>query len=142
VIATAVGLGLAFDRIGMWPAARSWGIDRSRLAIVAILIVRLLASTNTLSYRTLASPAFRALVAEHAAVAEAEAARIRLLPGEIACSIPTVCRMAGKSYRWDAHNIDQKLRAGKLTRDELNAAISARHLRFEIVDSRASAEFQ
>ena len=95
VIAAAVGLGLAFDRIGMWPAARSWGIDRSRLAIVAILIVRLLASTNTLSYRTLASPAFRALVAEHVAVAEAEAARIRQMPGEIACSIPTVCCIAG-----------------------------------------------
>jgi hypothetical protein len=142
VVATAVGLGLAFDRIGAWPAAPRFGIDRSRLAIVVILIVRLLASTNTLSYRVLASPAFRALVAEHAAVAQAEAARIRPMPGEIACSIATVCRMAGKSYRFDAHNIDQKLRAGKLTRAELDDAIAARHLRFEIVDSRAAAEFQ
>jgi hypothetical protein len=141
-VASAVGLGLAFDRIKVWPAAQNWGIDRSRLTIVVILIVRLLASTNTLPYRAVASPAFRVLVKEHAAEAEAEAARIRAIPGEVACSIPTVCRMAGKSYRIDGFNINQKLRTGKLTQAELNKAVAERHLRFEIVDVRALGQFQ
>ena len=141
-VASAVGLGLAFDRIGVWAAAKNWGIDRSRLTIIVILIVRLLASANMVPYRAIASPAFRAIVREHAAVAETEAARIRAISGEVACSIPTVCRMAGKSYRFDTHNIGQKLRTGMLTQDELNNAIAAHHLRFETVDVRALAQFQ
>ena len=45
----------------------------------------------------------------------------------------------GKSYRYDAFNIDEKLRAGQLTQDELNHAISERRLSFESVDIRALA---
>ena len=138
-VAAAVGLGVAFDRIEAWPAAQRWGVDRSRLAIVMVLIVRLLASANALPYLTVASPGFRAAVEARAAVAQAEATRIQAIPGEVACSIPTVCRMAGKSYRYDAFNIDEKLRAGQLTQDELNHAISERRLSFESVDIRALA---
>jgi hypothetical protein len=141
-IASAVGLGLAFDRIEAWPAAKRWGADRSRLTIVVVLIVRLLVSTHTEPYLAIASPAFRALVRERAALAEAEAARIRAIPGPVACSIAMVCRMAGKSYRFDEFNVDQKLNSGKLTRDELTNAIAAQHLRLENVDGRTEAEFQ
>jgi hypothetical protein len=141
-VAAAVGLGLAFDRIGAWHAARRLGTDRSRLAIVAILIVRLLASTNTLPYRAVASPAFRALVHEHAAVAMAEAARIRAIPGSVVCSVVTVCRMAGKPFVLDGYNIDQKLQTGRLNWDAADQAIAAGNLRFELVDPRALGQFQ
>jgi hypothetical protein len=140
--AAAVGLGLAFDRIDAWPAARRFGSDRSRLAIVAILLLRLLASTNTVPYRVVASGAFRALVREHAAIAVMEIARIRAIPGDVVCTIEVVCRLAGKSFQLDGYNIDQKIQAGRLTRDEVDRAIAERNLRFEPVDPRASAQFQ
>jgi len=64
VAATAVGIGVAFDRVEATPAARRWGIDGCRLAIVAVLVARLLASMNTVPYRVIVSPAFRALLHE------------------------------------------------------------------------------
>jgi hypothetical protein len=81
-------------------------------------------------------------VRERAALAEAEAARIRAIPGPVACSIAMVCRMAGKSYHFDEFNVAPKLNSGKLTRDELNNAIAAEHLRLENVDAPTEAEFQ
>jgi hypothetical protein len=41
---------------------------------------------------------------------------------------------------FDAFNISEKLRAGKLTQAELNNAILAHHLRFESLDDRAEAQ--
>jgi hypothetical protein len=140
-VAAAVGLGLAFDRIGAWSAAQRFGVEGGRLVIVAILIVRLLASTDTSPYRVVASPAFRALVHEHAAVAQTEAARIRAIPGDVACTIMMVCRMAGKPFVLDGFNVNQRLRAGRLTQEEVDRAIAARNLRFELVDARALGQF-
>jgi hypothetical protein len=74
VVASAVGLGLAFDRIDIQR------VDRSRLTIVVILIVGLLASSNTVPYRAVASPSFRAIVEEHAAVVEQRPRASRLFP--------------------------------------------------------------
>jgi hypothetical protein len=142
VVATAVGIGLVFDRLGAMPAARRWGIDRCRLAIVAILVARLLASMNTVPYRVIVSPAFRTLLHERAAVAQSEAARIRATPGPVACSIVMVCRMAGKPLLIDAFTVEQQLRSGRLTRDELDKATAAMGLRFELVDPRALGQFQ
>jgi hypothetical protein len=140
-VAAAVGLGIAFARIESAPWVRGFGADHVRVAIIGVLIIRLLASTNTLPYRVLASPAFRLLMYEHALVAQAEAMRIRAIPEPVVCSIATVCRMAGKAYLFDHFNVMQRIRTGRLSGDELSKATAALHARFEMIDRRASARF-
>ena len=81
MVATAIGLGLAFDRIMTIPLVRRWGLDRGRALVIGILIVRLLISTRLEPYLTLASPLYRAQFAEHTRVLEREVARVRAMPG-------------------------------------------------------------
>ncbi len=138
--ATAIGLGLAFDRIMTIPLVRRWGLDRGRALVIGILIVRLLISTRLEPYLTLASPLYRAQFAEHTRVLEREVARVRAMPGAIVCNIATVCRLAGKPFLYDTFAQHQRLLTGKISAAEYNAQIVAHGLRNETIDERAGAQ--
>ena len=138
-VAAAIGLGFAFDRIGAIPAAQRWGVDRSRLAMVLILIGRLLASSCMSPYLLVASPDFHAMLREQVAVMNAEAARIAAIPGPVVCPVMTVCRRAGKPFVFDAFAVQQRVETGKLSQEELNRRIGALGIRFEQVDPRTMA---
>jgi len=137
--ATAIGLGLAFERLATIPLAWRWGLDRGRALLIGILIVRLLISTRMEPYLVLASPLYRAQFAEHTQVFQREVARIRGLSGAIVCNIGTVCRLAGQPFLLDTFAQQQRLRTGKISAAELNARIAAAGLRNEMIDARAGA---
>jgi hypothetical protein len=141
VAATAIGLGVAFSATEATPFARRFGANTSRLAILGVLIVRLLLSNHVEPYLVLASPEFRRLFHENADVVRREVERVRNIPDAVHCSVITVCRLAGKPFVFDPFAIEQRVKTGKLTPDQVTAAIAARGIRFEQIDSRATAEW-
>ena len=99
-----------------------------------ILVARLLASSETMAYRLIVSPAFRASLPAQAAVVDSEAARIAAIPGPVVCDVPTVARRAGKPFVYDPFVIPQRIKAGRLTRAEADRRIAAAGIRFEKVE--------
>jgi hypothetical protein len=141
VAATAIGLGLAFSRTMATPLAQRWGADQSRLLILGILVARLLLSNHIEPYLVLASPAYRQSFHENASVAGREIERVRAIPGSVHCSVMTVCWAAGKPFVFDPFAIDQRIKTGRATLATVSAAIEAKGIRFEPVDSRTSIEW-
>jgi hypothetical protein len=139
VFATAVGIGLAVDRLPFAPLKIGWSPQRIQLLMLAVLAIRLLISTRIEFAYVVLSPDYRALAAEHARVARAEAARIAAMPGPIACSNLVVCRMAGKPFVYDHFYVSQLLKTGRRNGGDINAAMNARGIVIEPIDERAKA---
>ena len=112
VIASAVGLGVAFDRAGATTFARRFGVDAARAAIVLILVLRLVATARIEPLLILFDPAYRAEFYAHAQVAREEAARIAAIPGPVACDFKVTCRMAGKPFVYDDFRVDMIIMTG------------------------------
>jgi len=71
-VATALGLGLAFDTVSQIFGLDESKVDRARAAILAALIARLLLSTRLEPYLVLASPEYRNLFPANAEIAKQE----------------------------------------------------------------------
>jgi hypothetical protein len=108
--------------------------------LLAILIVRLLASSRAEAYLLLTSPEYRAAFPAAVEVMEREVARVRAIPGAVDCSIMTVCRRAGKAFTVDHFAIANRIRTGRMTEADFAAQLAARRIRSEYVDRRAGVE--
>jgi len=137
VIATAVGLGIAFDRIGATDFARRYGVAVARATVVLILVVRLLATLRTEPFLILFDPAYRAGFYAHAQAAREDAARVAAIPGPVACTIKIVCRMAGKPYVWDDFRTDMLIYSGAADGLDARGLIRQRGLTYYENDPRA-----
>jgi hypothetical protein len=136
VFAIAIGTGLAFDRLPLC-AGGAWEPARVRLLILAVLLVRLIASPRMEFAYALLSPDYRGLAANYSAVARSEAARLAAIPHPIACWNLTICRMAGKQFVFDHFKVSQMVATGALTWDQIDAITRAQNISFEAVDPRA-----
>ena len=112
VIATAVGLGIAFERAATTAFAKRFGVAAARATVVLILVLRLVATVRIEPFLILFDPAYRAEFYDHAQVARAEAARIAAIPGPVACDNKVVCRMAGKPFVYDDFRTDMLIMTG------------------------------
>jgi hypothetical protein len=139
VFATAVGVGLAFERLPFGELRARWPAAAIALAILAVLAIRLLASTRAEFALVLASPGYRALAAEHAAVAHAEAARVAAIPSPVACSNLVVCRAAGKPFVYDHFKVQQMLETGLATPAGIEAIVRRQGIVRDTTDPRAGA---
>jgi hypothetical protein len=101
VIATAVGLGLAFDRAGKTALGQWHGETAARAVIVLVVAVRLVATLRIEPALVLFDPDYRAQYFANAQVVREEAARIAKIAGPVACDFKVVCRLAGKSFSYD-----------------------------------------
>ncbi len=117
-VATALGLGLAFDTAGQIFGLDESKADRARAAILAALIARLLLSTRLEPYLVLASPEHRNLFPANAEIAKQETQRIRAIPGAVYCTISIVCRFAGKPFVLDRFAMEQRVKIGRMTHSE------------------------
>ncbi len=122
IFATALGIGLAYDGLQRDPWRSGWSAETIRLVVLGVLIVRLLVSSRLEFAYVLASPQYRALAAEQAAITRAEVARTAAIPGPVACSNLVVCRMAGKPFVYDHFWITQIIETGKMTWREVETA--------------------
>jgi hypothetical protein len=138
VVAVAIGIGCAFDDLKAIPAVRRWGLERSQVLVVCILMARLLISARLSPYLVLLSPDFRSSLNDRISVMKAETARISAIPGPVVCEVvPLACRFAGKAFVFDAFTVGQLVAAGRISQAELSKKISDGKLRFEAIDPRA-----
>jgi len=112
VIATAVGLGLAFDRAGKTPFGRRHGVTAAQAVIVLAVAVRLLATLRIEPALVLVSPDYRAQYFANAQVVRDQAARVAEIPGPVVCSSRVVCRLAGKPFSYDPFRVNTMVKTG------------------------------
>jgi hypothetical protein len=112
VIATALGLGLAFDRAAVSALGRRLGETTMRAAIVIVVAVRLVATLHYEAALVLVDADYRAQYFANAAVARADAARIAKIPGPVACDFKVVCRLAGKPFVCDDFYVEMLVATG------------------------------
>jgi hypothetical protein len=136
LVATAIALGLAVEGVDDIRLGRHVGVERVRHWILALLVLRLLASTQFAPFQILVSPTYRSSLAEQVAVTESEIARVAGLPDPVSCSIPTVCFRAGRAFAYDGFLMHQRVTTGAWSLGQLRAAVNAKGLRFETVDPR------
>jgi hypothetical protein len=112
VIATAIGLGMGFDRAGAGVFARRFGAAAARVTIVLVLALRLVATLRIEPFLVLFDPAYRAEFFVNAVAARADAKRIAAIPGPVACDYKVICRMAGKPFVYDDFRADMLILSG------------------------------
>jgi len=112
VIATAVGIGIAFGHMDASDFARRHGVEAARATVVLVLVVRLLATFRIEPFLILFDPAYRSEFYLNAQATQEDAARVAALPGPVACTVKIVCRMAGKPYVWDDFRTDMMIYSG------------------------------
>ncbi len=140
VFAIAIGLGLAFERLPLYVGPIGWSHIPIRPLVLAVLVLRLIASTRIEFAYVLFSPDYRALAANYSTVARAEAVRLAAIPNPIACSNLVICRMAGKAFVFDEFYVSQMVATGMYSRDEIANLTRARGILFEPIDPRTYAD--
>jgi hypothetical protein len=138
IFATAVGIGLAYDGLLRDPLRSGWSPRLISAVVLGILIVRLLISSRLEFAYVLASPQYRAVAAENAAVTRAEAARVAAIPGPVACQNLVVCRMAGKPFVYDHFWITQLVETGRMTWDQVEQLARRKAIVRDDTDPRAN----
>jgi hypothetical protein len=112
VVATAVGLGVAFDRAGASAFGRRFGVAAARATIVLVLALRLVATLRIEPFLILFDPAYRAEFHANAEAARADVKRVAAVPGPVACDYKIICRMAGKPFVYDDFRADMLILSG------------------------------
>ena len=140
VIATAVGLGVAFERAAATAFAKRFGVATARATVVLILAARLVATLRIEPFLTLFDPAYRTEFTEHAHVARAEAVRVAAIPGPVACYNKVICRMAGKPFVYDDFRADMLIMTGAANGLDAEGLIRQHGLTYFRNDPRSSIE--
>jgi hypothetical protein len=138
IFATAVGIGLAYDGLLRDPLRNGWSPQIISALVLGILVVRLLISSRLEFAYVLASPKYRALAAEHAAITRAEAARTAAIPGPVACSNLVVCRLAGKPFVYDHFLVTQLVETGRMTWQQIEQLARRKAIVKDTTDPRAN----
>jgi hypothetical protein len=112
VIATALGLGMAFDSAGETSFGRRYGATAARAVVVLVVAARLVATLRIEPALVLFDPAYRAQYFENAEAVRADAARIAQIPGPVACDYKVVCRLAGKPFVYDDFRAEMLVATG------------------------------
>jgi hypothetical protein len=140
VIATAIGLGLAFDRAGKTALGRRHGQTASRAVITLIVAVRLLATLRIEPALVLFDPGYRAQYFANTQVVKEEAARIANIPGPVACDFKVVCRLAGKPFSYDDFRAEMLVATGASGGLDEEGLMRAHGLTYVHNDPRAGIE--
>jgi hypothetical protein len=112
VIATAVGLGVAFDRVGKTAFGQRHGETASRAVIMLVVAARLAATLRIEPALVLFDPDYRAQYFANAQEVREEAARIAKIAGPVACEFEVVCRLAGKPFSYDHFRAEMLVATG------------------------------
>ena len=136
VAALSVSMGLVFE--AAIPSKRlNVSVDASRTLMLGLLILRLLLSSRNEPYLLITSEEFRKTASDYAAVTKSEIKRIAETPGEVSCSIMTVCHFGGKRFVFDSFAVKQRIAlGGQPTAVEI--AVAKHGIQFETIDARAS----
>ncbi len=140
VIATAVGLGVAFDRAGATAFGRRHGETTARAVVVLVVAARLLATLRIEPALVLFDADYRAQYFANTRVVHEEAARIAKIPGPVACDFKVVCRLAGKPFAYDDFRAEMLVATGASGGLDEQGLIRAHGLTYVRNDPRGGIE--
>jgi hypothetical protein len=137
VIGVAIGLGLAFTQISLWPIARWLGAKQAQAILLLAVCVRLLVSRQLQPVRLIFDSSFRNEIATRERAMTDEIERVRRIPGDVTCGkYLLVCYRADKPFVVDAFNSEQRILTGALPKDAIAARVAAENLTIVQVDPR------
>jgi hypothetical protein len=136
VIAIAMGLGLAFTQISLWPVARPLQLEQAQAILLLAVCVRLMVSKQLQPVRLVFDRSFIKEIAIREQAMADSVQRVRRVPGDVLCS-PLISYRSGKPFVVDSFNVQQRILAGALPRDAITARVAAGTLTIVEVDPRA-----
>jgi len=138
VIAVAMGLGLAFTQVSLWPMARRLRSEQAQAILLLALCARLLASKQLQPVRLIFDSSFRSEIAMRERALTDSVERVRRIPGDVTCGRDVLVNYrAGKPFVVDAFNAQQRILVGALPKDAITARVAAGTLTIVEVDQRA-----
>ena len=138
VIGIAIGLGLAFTQISLWPIGRWLGAKQAQAILLLAVCMRLLVSRQLQPVRLIFDSSFRNEIAMRERAMTDEVERVRRIPGDVTCGkYLLVCYRAGKPFVVDTFNSEQRILAGALPKDAITARVAAGTLKIVEVDQHA-----
>ena len=140
VIATALGLGLAFDRIAVSALGRRLRRDHGAYRRSWRDCSPARRDARYESALVLFNPDYRAEYYLNAAVVREDAARIAQIPGPVACDYKVVCRMAGKPFSYDDFHTEMLVATGASHGLDVQGLIRAHGITYVENDPRDGIE--
>ncbi len=124
VIAVAIGLGLAFTQVSLWPDARLLQPGKAQAILLLVVCVRLLASKQLQPVRLVFDRSFRNEITKRERAMADSVQRVQGVPGDVLCSV-LVSYRAGKPFAVDRFNVQQRILAGALPQDAVVGRVAA-----------------
>jgi len=123
VIAVAIGVGLAYTQIPLWPLTRRVPPAVAQAILLVVLCARLL-MPQLKPMRMLVNPRFKNEIAIREQAMADSVERVRKTPGDVLCPM-LISYWAGKPFVVDRFNAEQRMLAGALPKDAITARIAA-----------------
>ena len=137
VIAVAMGLGLAFTQVSLWPMARRVRSEQAQAILLLAVCARLLASKQLQPVRLIFDSSFRNEIVMRERAMSDSVERVRRIPGDVTCDRNMLVNYrAGKPFVVDTFNAEQRILAGALPKDAISARVAAGTLTIVEVDPR------
>src|SRR6516165_9878626 len=137
VIAVAIGLGLAYTQVPLWPLPRRLPPAVAQAILLLAVCTRLLLPKELKPIKALVDRRFKNEIAIREQAMADSVERVRKTPGDVLCPMLIGYR-AGKPFAVDNFNATQRMLAGALPKDAVTARVAAGTLTVVKTDPRAS----
>src|SRR6516165_2240023 len=137
MIAVAIGLGLAYTQVPLWPLARRFPPAVAEAILLLVVCTRLLVPKDLEPIRMLVDRRFKKEIAIREQAMADSVERVRRTPGDVLCPM-LISYRAGKPFVVDNFNATQRMLAGALPKDAVTARVAAGTLTVVKTDPRAS----
>ncbi|WP_027546733.1 DUF1761 domain-containing protein [Bradyrhizobium sp. WSM2254] len=128
IIALGIAIGVTCASIETSVVARYIGSTWTRAAVVALLVLRLIATDRQEPLLILMDPQFRRGFEAGEQSVRKEATQVAAINGDVYCDIKIVCRMAGKPFAVDDFKAGQMLATKRLSQSDLDALLASRRI--------------
>lgn len=140
ILALGIGVGVVFTRIeASWLAERI-GARWSRDLMIAVLLLRLVASDRQETAMLILSSDFRSSLYTRQRNILSDSARVAEMHDDVACDIKIVCRLAKKPFVVDEFKMEELIATGKATTAEMASMLRARQISSFASTQSASAD--
>jgi hypothetical protein len=128
ILALGIGVGVAFGRIERAWLASSIGASGARDLVILALVLRLLGSDRQETALLFLSDPFRAAMAAGQRNLIGEVAQVAAMPGDVACTLKVVCRLAGKNFVVDEFKAEELVKTGSASAGDVAVMLKSRHI--------------
>jgi hypothetical protein len=136
VIAVAIGLGVAYTHVPLWPLACRLPSAVARAILLLVVCARLLVPRELEPIRMLVDRRFKNEIAIREQAMADSVEGVRRTPGDVLCPM-LISYWAGKPFVVDTFNAEQRMSAGALPKDAVTARVAAGALTIVKTDQRA-----